>query len=605
MTYRGYHQDFKTSRWLTSQHNFAIVLLVLLFLVSGSARAEILENDEGMLYLKIKIVGLDKTLTRTVRKALSISKLVGRQDLSVEDIQGRFKNAPEEITRVMESEGYYASKLASSLVATKDNLWVARFDIVPGAPIDITAVELQISGPGRDHPPLIKLLDEFSLKPGERFQHDRYEKAKGQLLNRALRDGYLDAQWTRHVVEVDRSQHEAVIRLEMETGHRYRLGAVEVIQGVLAPEFVQKFVVLREGDFYSSDAILEQQNTLAASDYFSEVYVRPLKEQAVDYTLPVEIVLVYKKKNKYSIGVGYSTDTGIRGSLGWQRRLLNSRGHRLNAELQGSKIGTAVGLRYRIPFNDPREDEYVITTSLSFVAPETSESAIARIGLARVIMREKWRETLSIDYEGENFIVGQQDDQVRLLVPSANWIKKVPRRQALVPKGYRISFGARGASDALLSDVSFAQGNAETKWIVPSFKKGRIITRGNVGYTAISSVFELPASYRYFAGGDQSIRGYGFKSLGPVDEEGDVIGGKYLFVGSGEYDYQILRNWRLAAFFDFGNAFNTLDNLEIEQGAGIGARWQTPIGAVRFDVASALTEPGQPWRIHFWIGPDL
>jgi translocation and assembly module TamA len=220
-------------------------------------------------------------------------------------------------------------------------------------------------------------------------------------------------------------------------------------------------------------------------------------------------------------------------------------------------------------------------------------------------MRKKWRETLSIDYEGENFIVGQQDDQARLLVPSANWIRKVPRRQALVPRGHRMSFGVLGASDALLSDVSFAQGNAETKWIVPLLKKGRFITRGNVGYTAISSIFELPASYRYFAGGDQSIRGYDFKSLGPVDEEGNVIGGKYLFVGSGEYDYRIVGNWRIAAFFDFGNAFNDVDDLEIEQGAGIGVRWQTPIGAIRVDLASALTEPDNPWRIHIWIGPDL
>jgi translocation and assembly module TamA len=605
MTYRGYHQDFRSSRWTVSLHGYAVVLLLFLFLISESSWAEILGNDDDRLYLKVQIVGLDKSLTRTVRKALSISPLVGREDLTDEEIKSRFENSPEEIIRVMESEGFYGIKLETSLVKAKNNWWVARFDIDSGKPVLISAIDVQIAGPGQDHPPLLEQRDSFALKPGDTFQHGPYEKAKGALLKRALRDGYLDAQWTRHVVEVDRKNHQAVIRLKLETGHRYRLGTIEVIQGALDPAFVQKFIELREGDYYSSAAILKQQNTLAATDYFSEVYVRPLKDQAVDYTLPVEIVMVYRKKNKFSVGAGYSTDTGIRGLLGWQRRMLNSRGHRLNAELQGSKIGAAVGLRYRIPFNDPREDEYVITTSLSFFSPETSESAIARIGLARVIMRKKWRETLSLDYEGENFIVGQQDDQARLLVPSANWIKKVPRRQALVPRGHRISFGVLGASDALLSNVSFAQGNAETKWIVPMFKKGRIITRGQLGYTAISSIFDLPASYRYFAGGDQSIRGYDFQSLGPVDQEGDVIGGKYLFVGSGEYDYRIARNWRIAAFFDFGNAFNNVDDIEIEQGAGIGVRWQTPIGAVRIDVASALTEPGNPWRVHLWIGPDL
>lgn len=596
---------------LLNQHTgpARLVLSCLLFFLinawSSSPAVAAHFDDADRLRLRVTITGLDKPLTRKVRKAISISRLVGREDLTVEEIQARHKRAEDEVLRTLESEGFYEAKVETSLTKRKNNWWVARYDVAPGEPVMINSVDVRIEGPGSDHTPLRELVDPFAIQAGERFRHKFYEQEKSRVLTRALRDGFLDARWTRHVVEVNRQTHQAAIILQLETGQRYRLGRIEVIQGVLRPEFVQKFILLNEGDFYSSAAILEQQNTLAATDYFSEVYVRPLKDQAVDYVVPIEIVMVYRKKNKYSLGVGFSTDTGIRGSLGWQRRLLNSRGHRLNTELAASKVGAVVGMRYRIPFRDPREDEYVITTSLSFFDPGTSQSSIARIGLARVVMRNRWRETLSLDYEGENFIVGQQDDQAVLLVPSANWLLQSPRRQAFVRKGQRMGLTVRGASDVLLSDVSFAQLDLNGKWIFPIGKRGRVFTRGNLAYTEVGTVFDLPASFRYFAGGDQSIRGFAFRSLGPVDDTGDVIGGRHIAVGSAEYVHRIAGQWSGAVFYDFGNSFNTLDELEVEQGAGVGVRWQTPIGAVRVDLASALSEPDRPWRLHFWIGPDL
>lgn len=583
------------------------LLFVLAFglLFAEPAGADISVDEEDRPYIEIRITGLDKSLTQVVKKAISISRLSGEKDLTAGEVRNSHRDAEKEIQKVMESEGYYDATLESSLQERARNWWVARYHIVPGKPIVITALDVRITGPGREYPPLQALIDPFALKTGERFRHESYEKAKGRLLKRALEDGYLDARLSEHVVEISRNKHQASIRLTLETGERYRLGRVAVIQDSLEPDFIQKFIILREGDFYSSAAILEQQNILAASDYYSEVYVRPLRDQEVDHQVPVDIDLVFRKKNRYSIGLGYATDTGMRGSLGWERRLVNAEGHRVSTELSGSKIGTALSLRYRIPIANPREDEVVITSSYSFYEPTTSQSAIARLGLARVVMRDHWRETLALDYEGEKYIVGDQEEQSRLLIPSLNWTRITPRHQVYVSRGYRVSLGLRGASDALISDVSFAQGDAEAKWIQPIGKKGRFITRGKLGYTAVSSIYDLPASHRYFAGGDQSIRGYAYQSLGPLNENGEVIGGKYLAVGSVEYVHRIADRWGLAAFYDFGNAYNSLDTLDIAKGAGIGLRWQTPIGAVRLDVASALSEPERPWRIHLWIGPDL
>ena len=134
--------------------------------------------------------------------------------------------------------------------------------------------------------------------------------------------------------------------------------------------------------------------------------------------------------------------------------------------------------------------------------------------------------------------------------------------------------------------------------------RGRVILRGEAGVTIASEVTVLPASIRFFAGGDQSVRGYDYKELGPVDENGEVIGGRYLLVGSIEYDHRITDDWSVAAFLDAGNAFDDFDE-PLEQGAGFGVRWRSPVGPVRLDIANAISKPGNHWRVHFTIGPDL
>ncbi|MDH3640424.1 MAG: BamA/TamA family outer membrane protein, partial [Gammaproteobacteria bacterium] len=109
---------------------------------------------------------------------------------------------------------------------------------------------------------------------------------------------------------------------------------------------------------------------------------------------------------------------------------------------------------------------------------------------------------------------------------------------------------------------------------------------------------------RFFTGGDRSVRGYGFNALGVTDENGEVIGGRHLLVGSVEYDHAINDQFSVAAFLDTGNAINSLND-DLEQGAGLGVRWKSPVGPVRLDIASAISRPGNPIRVHISVGPDL
>src|SRR5581483_10169381 len=154
------------------------------------------------------------------------------------------------------------------------------------------------------------------------------------------------------------------------------------------------------------------------------------------------------------------------------------------------------------------------------------------------------------------------------------------------------------------SDASLVQARVQSKIILPIFASGRFIARGDAGATRIATFEKLPPSLRFFAGGDLSVRGYRYNSLGPEDANGAVIGGKYLLVGSLEYEHQIRGNWSAAVFYDAGNALNDLGD-PLKKGVGLGARYRTPVGQLRVDVAQARSTPDHPLRLHISIGPDL
>jgi translocation and assembly module TamA len=118
---------------------------------------------------------------------------------------------------------------------------------------------------------------------------------------------------------------------------------------------------------------------------------------------------------------------------------------------------------------------------------------------------------------------------------------------------------------------------------------------------------KLPPELRFFAGGDRSIRGYGFQTIGPQNENGLVVGGRYLAVASAEYEYYFTRNWGIATFVDAGDAFSTFGNFRTRIGSGLGLRWRSPVGMLRADIGTPVHDPDGKTGIelHLVIGPDL
>lgn len=555
--------------------------------------------------VEITVEGVPEQLQSNVLNTLRIYK--SREDpLLTEGLIRRYHaQADKDIRQALEPFGYYRPNITSGLEPTEDG-WRAVYRIEPGPQIRLDQVDVVISGEGSDDPAFRDWRAEFPLKRGDALLHEPYENAKSELERKATIRGYLDARWVEHVITVDLERYSGAIKLHFDTGARYRFGAVTLEQDAFNEDFLRRFITFKEGEYYDADRLLGLQRTLTGSDYFSIVNVDPKLDETTDLKIPVTIALAPKKPTRYIFGLGYGTDTGPRVRLGVERRYLNRRGHKAGLDLRLSEVRSEGNLYYRIPLRKPATDS--LTFGAKRVDEETDTSSYITDSVSATIVQVpgKWTRTVSLSYEKEDYTVGADSGVSTLVLPRLGFERVDADSRVYTTRGWRLSTALSGSSDTLGSDVSFGQLYLNGKYIRAIGKrKARIIVRSEMASTQGVDIFALPASHRFFAGGDNSVRGYDYQSIGPTDEAGDVIGGKHLLVFSAEYDYPLGKRFSAAVFTDAGNAFNAVDDVVLKQGAGIGARWHLPFGSVRLDLASTVNEDENSWRIHLTLGPDL
>lgn len=574
------------------RHLLAAVVLLALSTAAAAQRPE----------LKIDIDGVSGALLDNVRNSLSLHLQRDHPLLNEAVVRRLHRNAPEEIRRALEPFGYYRPRIDTALDLGTER-WQTRYRIDPGPALPIAEVRLSLQGEGADDPVLQAWRAGFPIRPGQTLDHQTWESAKQSIHQLANERGYFDGRMSTHRISVDLDRYSATVELVYSTGRRYAFGPVDIEHEKLDQEFLSRFVTFHPGDPYEGRKLLELRRALADSDYFARADVITLTEQADDFRVPIYVDLETRPDNRYSAGLGYATDTGARLRLGYERRRANRQGHRYSAEFEQSEIETAFSTRYHVPLSRPTTD--VLTYSLSWRDEDTStvERTTTSLGVEVTQQAGAWLRTAGISFEQERYRVDIENDAV-LLIPHVTWQRYRAAERIAPSHGWILTLGVRGASEQVISDTSFVQPRIEARYIFSPSEKSRVLMRASGGFSWVPEFSELPVSQRFFAGGDQSIRGFSFQSLGPRNAEGRVIGGRHLAVGSIEYEHSIGARTALAAFFDAGNAFNR-DDLRAERGAGVGFRLRTPIGAIRLDVAQAISIPSRPWRLHLTLGPDL
>lgn len=553
--------------------------------------------------VEVIIDGVDKKLKDSLLVALSMERQKDNEKLTAASIQALYKRSPGEIASTLRAFGYYHPDINQTL-QSEDNNWIATYNIETGPPVLLSKVSVRIAGDGEHDDVLLNAAATFPLQTGEQLDHGQYESGKKQIQNLAAQRGYFDAEWLVHRLHVDTEKNLADITLTIVPGTRYRYDTIVVPVTVIQPGLVEKMLSIRVGDYYDINELVNTQKKLQNTNYFSQVEVTPSQPNEASKSVSINIQLDEKKKNTYRVGLGFGTDTGPRLVGAWDSHYLNMRGHRLETDLRLSLVQSSLSTSYLIPYFRNRENELGISTAISREDTDTSTSNKFQSSLQHLSNRWGWNETFSLTYQFEDFAVAETRGASNLLIPGVSYWKSISDDPIYTRRGFRLSADLRGAARGFIADVSFLQLTLRGKHIFQVGDNGRFISRAEVGATVTSSFTKLPSSFRFFAGGDNSIRGFDIDALGPRNAEGDIVGGKYLAVGSIEYEHRFYKKWSLAVFSDFGNAFDKFSS-DIEYSIGTGLRWRSPVGLIRVDVASGISASDYPLRLHIIVGPDL
>ncbi len=562
------------------------------------------------LTLEVTVTGVTGAERRNVLAQLGIYQERSDRDLTPARLDHLHRLAPAQIRDALIPFGFYQTQLDATLQQHGDR-WQARYHITPGAPVTISTVDYQLSGEGATDPIFPVNLP---LRRGDILQHSAYEAAKAQVRACADRAGYKDAHWLIHQVRVDPTTNHAAVQLHLATGSRHFLGPVTFQSPHLDVGLLQRYVTFPVGALYTSNRLIQLQSRLLSSDYFRSVELIPQPTPPSSAPrIPITVVTTPSLPNHYRLGLGYASDLGPRLRLDWQRRYLNRWGHRLRTALSLAPAESTLALDYRIPLHDPTRDylsikpQFSVTEETALGSGWTQTLQIAHISSTA----SGWRRSLGVDYRYEDFKGNGHDlGATNELVPTVSWAKTITDDPLLTQHGYRLKYSLLGGLEGVLAEATYLSGELQYKGIQAFAAHYRLIVRGDLGVTLTPAVRDLPLSRRFYAGGDQSLRGWGFGTLGPRADDNRVSGGRYLAVGSIELERQLAGRWSSALFTDFGNAFDRLNAPAPELSAGIGVRWASPLGQIRCDLAFALSEDRQrrgipPARLHLVIGPDL
>jgi len=555
--------------------------------------------SQTILRFNQQINGLQDPELKNARARLDILQKPFKNNLTPAVIQKLFRKAPREIRKALEPYGYFRPKITKNLTS-QNNIWTANYYVTPGSPLKLTRLNIKITGKGQYNPQLQKLITRFRRKIGKTFTTAMYNRLSNNLLNRAQQNGYLHAAFTKNQTTINLRQHTCSIDLVLYTGSRHYFGPVTFSPSPFANSFLQRYVEFTPNTPFSYEKLLDLEQKLSGSQYFKNVTASTHQKHQQQKHIPVRVNLKMNKNKAYRFGIGYGTNSGFRGTIGFSWRWINRWGHKFNAYIKASQAERNIAAQYLIPGRHPANEQYALNAGIYKLTPKQGVSYMQSVGVAYIRQHSRWQQTLSLDYQNERYrlVDGGKFYHAKMLVPTLSFSHLSTNKIINTRHGNRFNVTVRGASKDVLSTVTFLQTEVQDKMIYTFWQDNRVVLRGHVGYTWGKETLQLPVSKQFYTGGISSIRGFGYKYLGP---------GRYLLTGSAELQRRVYKKIYGAIFYDKGNAINSWKRMNLVHSYGVGIVWQTPIGALQVYVARArdVNSSKHRYRLEFSLGPDL
>ena len=609
-----------------------------------------------------EISGISGELRSNVQISLSLKQAEDLEEVSVWRLRKMARQARDEVRGALEPFGYYSANVSVRLIEPdgKDQPWQAQVEVQPGEPVSVAEARIAISDPARKLEAFEQWLDDWPLPVGSVLRHRPWDEALSELEAIAEAHGFFESRFARRVIRVDPDRGEAALDVDYNAGPRYTIGEIDYGDSGFNTDRMRALTVVEPGAPYTSSEIDRQREVLVETAYFDQVVVEQRRNADSD-TVDLRYNLDKRPPNTYRVLAGFGTDTGARVQLGWTRHYLSDRGDRLDTRFGAQQTDSEFVLRsnYQHPFGSQpgnfltgevllkRENERFRFEDVERIEPvfdsfsgnrNQAQLTAGRLRERPLLARpfRPLRERLFVTFLNEQFDAfsarSLNDEQDALLAANpglrefldtdtntvalgGEWTLFQLIGEDFATEGLYARARVLGSLEALGSDTSFLQGYLSGRWHWRFLPRHKLLVRGELGYTAADTttfdlgipgdprelkldITELPELFRFKAGGDRSVRGYGYEELST-----NRNGANHTMVGSVEYEYNFLGDFSAAAFYDIGNAFNDFADRNLKAGAGLGVRWYTLIGPVQLDVARALDDDS--FRIHFTIGTKL
>ena len=579
------------------------VLLSLICTLASTAQAQ-----EGISY---NIQGVkDDKLRNNIRLHLN-SLDVEKALLTDPYWQGEVSDT---VATALQPYGYYNSE-TNVVIDDGDKVTV---NVSLNAPLTINKVTREIIGAGREDKAFRERFNALKLKEGDVLNQTIYESFKSSMFNYALSNGYFDFHWQATRLDLVRGAKQANVLLIAQSGPQYQFGELKIVGEDKAKAIISRLKPFETGDAYSSAVLSDFNRRLNQSGYFNRVIARPVVSDAEGLRVPVEVSLQHRPTDAFNVSLGAATDTGPRVRLGWERPWVNDKGHSVSSDIFISEPEQSVTADYRIPMKNITRDYASIEAGYQFI--EYANTSFEREPLSLSAHRywqkndSPWQHDGSITYLRETYDQGELNtNTTSLVLPGYSLTYRNKDSELNISNGSYIQMLAQYGKEGFGSDIDFAKAVVEATLIRTFNDVHRISLRGEAGAIKTNSFDEVPTSLRFYAGGDQSVRGFDYREISPtadvIDPETgelvtDSIGGKYLLTTSVEYAYRVADNWRVAAFVDAGTATNDTSTT-LTYSVGPGVHWLSPIGPVRFYVARGFAPDENTWQLHIMLGPEL
>ena len=580
------------SAWIVLPASIFKTLLFLAALCAGQAHA-----------LTVEVAAPDeiKALLMQHLETARAARLGERLDA---EEMARLQRQSEQTARdLLATEGYFSPQVESAVEWLGDD-WRVDYRIVPGVRTQVRSVKLGFDGglkTGEDKARLRARIERsFSLKPGMPFRQADWDTAKLVVLRPLLVDTYPTARIAASEARIDPAAHAADLTLTVDSGPAFVYGA-PVITGVQRyPEaVVRNLNPMKPGQPYRQQDLQDYQATLEASSYFAQATVRVNPDPELASALPIQVEVVERPEKRFSVGAGFSTDTGARVQASWLHRNILDRGMRLKFDTRIETRRQTGAAELAWPRN-ANGYENSLGLQLKQEDIEGQETRSTLLAAKRNRTRGQIETTLSLQFQTE-------DQRIAEVVNASNqaltlnyaWTQRNVGRSFYPRRGYVLSLQGGGALEALLSDTSFLRLYGRHTQYFPVGKNGRMVLRGELGSVLAQHRDGIPTDFLFRAGGDNSVRGYAYQSLGRT-LNGAVESVRYLATSTVEYNYFFDRDWGMALFVDAGDAADSPTSLSPVFGYGVGARYSSPVGPINLDLAYG--EAIQKFRLHFSLG---